>query len=89
MATRKKFNMTRGDQNLVGYHGNVVMSKWPIIKSEVVRLHPLYDHLYEKKTAGQARGERKLGGRMALFELIWVTSLSSQFIRTLVRNVIS
>ncbi len=29
------------------------------------------------------------GGRMALFELIWVTSLSSQFIRTLVRNVIS
>jgi endonuclease/exonuclease/phosphatase family metal-dependent hydrolase len=63
----KEINMTTGEQNLIGYHGNVVLSKWPIVKSEVVRLHPLYDLLYEKKTSGLASGERRLGGRMALF----------------------
>eukprot|EP01083_Nonionella_stella_P278607 947506_1 len=66
----KEINATIGERNLIGYHGNVVMTKWPIIKSEIVRLHPLYDLLYQEKTTGQAAGERRLGGRMALFTLI-------------------
>ena len=66
----KEINATKGKSNLIGYHGNAVLTKWPIIKSEIVRLHPLYDLLYQEKTAGQAMGERRLGGRMALFTLI-------------------
>jgi len=59
-----------GQSNLIGYHGNVVMTKWPIIESRTVRLHPLYELLFEEKTSGMAKGERRLGGRMALFTLI-------------------
>ena len=65
-----EINATIGQSNLIGYHGNVVMTKWPIIESRIVRLHPLYDLLYGEKTSGQAKGERRLGGRMALFTLI-------------------
>jgi Metal-dependent hydrolase len=60
-------NATRNEENLIGYHGNVVLSKWPIIKSSIIRLHPLHDLLYKEKNSGQAKGERRLGGRMALF----------------------
>lgn len=66
----KEINATVGQSNLIGYHGNVVLTKWPVVESRIVRLHPLYDLLYEEKTTGQARGERRLGGRMALFALI-------------------
>ncbi|KAL7461902.1 hypothetical protein ACHAXS_002310 [Conticribra weissflogii] len=69
-GNQEEINATVGQSNLIGYHGNVVMSKWPIIGSRIVRLHPLYDLLYEEKTSGQAKGERRLGGRMALFALI-------------------
>jgi hypothetical protein len=58
---------TLGQTNDVGYHGNVAMSKWPIVETKVVRLHPLYDHLYKSKEKGMDAGERRLGGRMALF----------------------
>jgi hypothetical protein len=64
-----EINATVGQSNLIGYHGNVVMTKWPIIESRIVRLHPLYELLFEEKTLGQAKGERRLGGRMALFTL--------------------
>jgi len=65
-----EINATVGQSNLIGYHGNVVMTKWPIIESRIVRLHPLFELLFEEKTSGQAKGERRLGGRMALFTLI-------------------
>ena len=70
-----EINTTIGYANIIGYHGNVVMSKWPITETKVVRLHELYDHLYKEKTSGMDRGERRLGGRMALFA---VTSLDSE-----------
>ena len=66
----REINDTVGQSNLIGYHGNVVMTRWPIIESRILRLHPLYDLLFEEKTSGQAKGERRLGGRMALFTLI-------------------
>lgn len=69
-GNEREINATRGLDNLIGYHGNVVMTKWPIVESKIVRLHPLYDLLFEEKTTGQAKGERRLGGRMALFTLI-------------------
>ena len=64
-----EINATVGLINDVGYHGNVVLSKWPIVETKVIRLHPLYDHLFKEKSTGQDRGERRLGGRMVLFTL--------------------
>jgi len=69
-GNEEEINATVGKTNLIGYHGNVVMTKWPIVQSEIVRLHSLYDLLYDEKTSGMAKGERRLGGRMALFTLI-------------------
>jgi hypothetical protein len=63
----EEINATVGLSNDVGYHGNVVLSKWPFRDSKIIRLHPLYEHLYKHKTKGQDQGERRLGGRMALF----------------------
>ncbi|KAK1739538.1 hypothetical protein QTG54_010081 [Skeletonema marinoi] len=62
-----EINATKGMKNAAGYHGNAVLSKWRISDVSIVRLHPLYDLLYEEKKEGMARGERRLGGRMALF----------------------
>jgi len=63
----KEINATLGQINEVGYHGNVVMSKWPIVETKVTRLHELYEHLYKSKGTGQDAGERRLGGRMAMY----------------------
>lgn len=63
----KEINATVGITNVAGYHGNAVLSKWSISDVKIIRLHPLYDLLYEPKTKGMAAGERRLGGRMALF----------------------
>ena len=65
-----EIDATIGKSNDIGYHGNVVMTKWPIIESKIVRLHPLFDLLSKVKTKGQAKGERRLGGRMSLFTLV-------------------
>ncbi len=62
-----EINATKGMKNAAGYHGNAVLSKWRISDVSIVRLHPLYDILYKEKSEGMARGERRLGGRMALF----------------------
>ena len=62
-----EINATKGMKNAAGYHGNAVLSKWRISDVSIVRLHPLYDLLYKEKNEGMARGERRLGGRMALF----------------------
>ena len=35
-GNKKEINLTVGELNLVGYHGNVVMTKWPIIESQIV-----------------------------------------------------
>ena len=69
-GNKEEINITMGKSNLIGYHGNAVLTKWPIIESKIVRLHPLYDLLFEEKSSGIAKGERRLGGRMALFTLI-------------------
>jgi len=69
-GNQEEINATVGKSNLIGYHGNVVLTKWPIVESKIVRLHPLYDLLFEEKTSGMAKGERRLGGRMALFTLL-------------------
>ena len=66
----EEINATIGKNNIIGYHGNAVLTKFHIVESKVVRLHPLYDLLYNVKTTGMAKGERRLGGRMALFTLI-------------------
>jgi hypothetical protein len=63
----KEINATKGIRNAVGYHGNAVLSKWRITDASIIRLHPLYGELYKEKTNGMAAGERRLGGRMALF----------------------
>ena len=63
----KEINATQGMTNLAGYHGNAVLSRWPVSDVSIVRLHALYDQLYEEKNNGMAAGERRLGGRMALF----------------------
>lgn len=63
----KEINATNGLLNEIGYHGNALLSKWPLKNAKIVRLHPLYDLLYNLRTEGQAAGERRLGGRMALF----------------------
>jgi endonuclease/exonuclease/phosphatase family metal-dependent hydrolase len=69
-GNEREINATFGKHNHIGYHGNAVLSKWPILESKIVRLHSLFDLLYEEKTSGQAKGERRLGGRMALFTSI-------------------
>jgi len=69
-GNKEEINATVGKSNLIGYHGNAVLTKWPIVESKIVRLHPLYDLLFVEKTSGMAKGERRLGGRMALFTLI-------------------
>lgn len=89
-GNKKEIEATTGRTNLAGYHGNAVLSRWPLSDVKVLRLHPLYDKLYAKKTGGmvsvqaasfvlcalakvvltfnnQDEGERRLGGRMALF----------------------
>lgn len=53
--------------NTAGYHGNALLSRWGLTDAKIVRLHPLYDELYKEKSSGMALGERRLGGRMALF----------------------
>ncbi|KAL7453061.1 hypothetical protein ACHAWC_004746 [Mediolabrus comicus] len=62
-----EINATVGMKNSAGYHGNAVLSKWRISDVSIVRLHPLYDLLYYERKEGMAKGERRLGGRMALF----------------------
>jgi hypothetical protein len=61
----KEINATLGMNNLVGYHGNVVMSKWQIVEIRTVCRHQLYEHLYKAKQNRMDVGERRLGGRMA------------------------
>lgn len=60
---------TQGQSNAVGYHGNAILSKYPLeqASAKIVRLHALYDHLYQEKAGAMDEGERRLGGRMALF----------------------
>jgi len=65
----QEINATIGLTNDVGYHGNAVLSKWPIVEAKIVRLHQLYDHLYKAKADRMDAGERRLGGRMALFAI--------------------
>lgn len=69
-GNEKEINATIDQKNHIGYHGNAILSKWKILQSKIVRLHPLYELLYEEKASGQAKGERRLGGRMALFASI-------------------
>jgi len=63
---------TAGMTNTVGYHGNAVLSKWPIIKTSVLKLQQSEPPamLFAAKQQGKAQGERRLGCRMALFVLI-------------------
>lgn len=68
----KEIARTKNDsqKNLVGFHGNAVLSRYPIEFAEVIRLHPLYDKLYQTKKDGMDAGEQRLGGRMALFTVL-------------------
>jgi endonuclease/exonuclease/phosphatase family metal-dependent hydrolase len=66
-GNRGEVEATPGMVNEAGYHGNVVLSKYPILQTKVVRLHRLDDYLYKSKTRNMDAGERRLGGRMALF----------------------
>lgn len=71
-GNQEEIRATPSMTNTVGYHGNVVMSKWPILDAKIVRLHPLYDYLYKSKAGWMDQGERRLGGRMALFSTLRV-----------------
>jgi hypothetical protein len=46
--------------------------KWSILDAKIVRLHPMYDHLYNSKQGWMDQGERRLGGRMALIATLRV-----------------
>jgi hypothetical protein len=66
-GNKGEIKATPGMVNEAGYHGNVVLSKYPILQTKIIRLHHLDDYLYRSKTRGMDAGERRLGGRMALF----------------------
>ena len=55
-GNKKEIESTVGEANLAGYHGNAVLSKWPVSDAKVLRLHPLYDKLYAKKAGGMVSG---------------------------------
>jgi hypothetical protein len=71
-GNQEEIRATPNMMNTVGYHGNVVISKWPILDAKIIRLHPLHDYLYKSKAGWMDRSERRLGGRMALISTLRV-----------------
>ena len=61
----EEIKATKDETNAVGYHGNAILSRWPLVNSRILRLHEKYDYLYNRDN-----GERRLGGRMALFSVV-------------------
>merc|ERR1719262_1998750 len=63
--------LTKGMNNLLGLHGNAILTKCPLKEPTIVRDRLGDIYFSERATHGNAYGkEKRLGGRMALFASI-------------------
>jgi hypothetical protein len=69
-STTPKDENNMASKNTAGYHGNAVLSKWPILTARLVRLH---------RRAGEAE-KRRLGSHVALFVTIVIGDVEVLFV---------
>ena len=69
----KEIEATAGNTNTAGYHGNAVLSRWPVSDATIVRLHPLYDKLFVEKDKGMVS---QLAFLVSLFLLIFTLTVA-------------
>jgi hypothetical protein len=72
-GTEKEQYETSGNTNLIGLHGNAILSKYPILNGSIIRSKMEGSYFSSKATSTNAWGyEKRLGARMILFATIIV-----------------